>query len=93
LSSTNKGRTSHVLEEDAVVRVEETLNYGRARRMLRKDLIDLEFFPKLLSLKFARFRDLDHDARMDLIDKGDASFPDPVHIRELLPDIHNRDKM
>jgi hypothetical protein len=93
LLNTNKGRTSHVLEEDAVFRVEETLDYGRAGRMLRKDLIDLEFSLKLLSLKVARFRDLDHDARMDLIDKGDASSPDPVHIRELLPDIHNRNNM
>lgn len=58
--------------------------------MSRKDLINLEFFPKLLSLKLARFRDLNHDARMDLIDEGDGSFPDPVNTRKLLLDSHNK---
>lgn len=57
--------------------------------MLRKDLIDLDFFLELLSLKLSGSRDLDHDARMDLVDKGDGSFPDPVHIRKLLLDRHD----
>lgn len=56
--------------------------------MSREDLIDLEFFTKLLFLKFSGLWDLDHDARMDLIDKGDASSPDPVHTRKLALDIH-----
>jgi hypothetical protein len=61
--------------------------------MLGKDLIDFEFTPELFSLKVARPWDFDHDVRMDLIDKGDAPFPDPVYFRELLPDIHNCNKM
>jgi hypothetical protein len=44
--------------------------------MLRKDFIDLKFFPKLLSLKVAGSRDLDNDASMD---EGDTSFLDPVY--------------
>lgn len=91
--NTNKGRTSHVLEEDTIVRVEETLHNRRAGLILRKDLIDLEFSPELFSLKVARLRDFNHDVRMDLIDKGDAPFPDPMYIRELLPDIHNINKI
>jgi hypothetical protein len=58
--------------------------------MLRKDLINLDFLPKLLSLKVAGFWDLYYDARVHLVDKGDASLPDPVHIGELLSDIHHR---
>jgi hypothetical protein len=61
--------------------------------MSRKYLIDLEFFEKLLSLILAGFWDLDHDARMDLIDEGDASFPDPVHTRKLLLDSHGKQKI
>jgi hypothetical protein len=61
--------------------------------MSRKDIIDLKFFPKLLSLKLAGFRDLDHDARMDLIDERDGSFPDTVHTRKLLLDSHNKEKL
>jgi hypothetical protein len=37
--------------------------------MPRGDLIDLDFFLKLLSLHLPRVGDLDHDARMDLIDE------------------------
>lgn len=61
--------------------------------MSRKDLVDLDFFLKLFSLKLARFWDLNHDLRMDLIDKGDASFPDPVHIRKLLLGSHHKVEM
>ena len=61
--------------------------------MLRKYLIDLEFPLKLFFLKVAALRDFDHDVRMDLVDKGDAPFPDPVYIRELLPDLHNSHKV
>ena len=61
--------------------------------MSGKYLIDLEFFLKLLCLKLAGFRDLDHDARMDLIDEGDASFPDPMHTRKLLLGSHNKEKI
>lgn len=56
--------------------------------MLREDVIDLEFFMKLLSLKLSGLWDLDHDARVDLIDERDASPPDPVHTRKLALDIH-----
>jgi hypothetical protein len=37
--------------------------------MLREDLIDFDFFMKLLSLKLSRLWDLDNDARMYLIDE------------------------
>lgn len=83
--------TSHVLKENAVIRIEETLHYRRAYRTLRKNLIYLEFLLKLLSFKVARLRYLHHDARVDLVDKRDAPFPDPVHLRELLPDTHIND--
>lgn len=89
----NRDGTSHVLEEDAVVCAEETLHHREARRMLREDLIDFEFFTKLLSLKCSGLWDLDHDARMDLVDKGDASFPDPVHTRKLALAAHNMSNM
>jgi hypothetical protein len=55
---------------------------------LRKYFIDLDFMLKLLSFKLARLWDLDHNKRMDLIDKRDASMPNPVHARELLLDTH-----
>ena len=55
------------------------------------NLIDLEFFPKFLSLFLTRLRNLDHNERMDLIDKGDSSSPDPVHTRKLTFDIHNKE--
>ena len=58
--------------------------------MLREDLINLDFFTKLLSLKFSRSWDLEQDARMDLVDEGDAPFPDPVHPRKLALDIHDK---
>lgn len=61
--------------------------------MSRKDLIDLNFFLKLFSLKLARLWDLNHNSRMDFIDEGDTSFPDPVHSRKLLLCSHNKEKM
>lgn len=59
--------------------------------MLRENLIYFEFLTKLFSLNLPGLGDLDHDARMDLIDKRDASSPDPVHIRKLALDIHDVD--
>jgi hypothetical protein len=61
--------------------------------MSREDLIDLKFFTKLLFLKLSGLWDLDHDARMDLVDEGDASSPDPVHTRKLASDIHDKNTM
>lgn len=43
---------------------------------------------ELSPLEFSRLRDLNHDARVDLVDERDTSSPDPVHIRELALDIH-----
>ena len=51
--------------------------------MLRENLIDLEFVLELLPVKLPRLRDLDHNARMDLIDKGNASSPDPMDTGKL----------
>lgn len=56
--------------------------------MLRKNLIYLDFLMKLLSLKLPTSGDLDYDPRLYLIDKGDGSSPDPVHIGKLALDIH-----
>ena len=56
--------------------------------MSRKYFIDLDFMLELLSLKLARLGDFDHNTRMNLIDKRDASFPNPVHARELLLESH-----
>jgi hypothetical protein len=50
-------------------------------------------FMELLPLKFSRLRDLDHDARVDLINEGDTSSPDPVHSRELALNIHHENIM
>lgn len=61
--------------------------------MSREDLIDLKFFTELFSFKISGLWDLDHDARVDLIDEGDASSPDPVHTRELVLDIHDKNTM
>lgn len=58
--------------------------------MARENLIDLELSLKLLSFKVAVFRDLDHDTRVDLIDEGDASFPDPTYIRKPLLNSHSK---
>ena len=63
--------------------------------MLREDLIDLQFFLKLLSLKRSGLRDLDHNARIDFIDEGDGSFLDPMHIGKLamIPSPHEERAM
>jgi hypothetical protein len=45
------------------------LHHIGAGRTSREDLIDLDFFLKLLSLELSGLGDLDHDARMDLIDE------------------------
>jgi hypothetical protein len=63
------GPTSHVLEDNAVICIEETLHYGMTGRMFGEDVVNLDFFPELLLLEFSGFWDLDHDARMDLIDE------------------------
>jgi hypothetical protein len=60
---------------------------------LQEDLIDLEFFMKLLSLKLSRLWDLDYNVRMDLIDKGNAASLNPVHTRKLALDIHDKNMM
>jgi len=44
----------------------------------------------LLLLKFSRLWDFDHDERVDLVDEGDASSPDPMHGRELALYIHDK---
>lgn len=61
--------------------------------MSRKDLINLEFFPKLFPFEYSGFWYLDYDARMDLIDEGDTPFPDPVHIRKLALDTYTKNKI
>jgi len=48
---------------------------------------------ELLPLKFSRLRDLDHDARVDLVNEGDTSSPDPVQTRELALNIHHENIM
>lgn len=60
--------------------------------MSGEDVVNLDFFPELLPLEFPGFWDLHHDARMDLIDERDASFPDPVHIGKLVLDTHAKRK-
>lgn len=44
---------------------------------------------ELLSLLFPRPGDLDHDARVYLVDKADSPFPDPVNTGESFLDIHH----
>lgn len=83
------GRTSHVLEEDAVVCREEALHHGGTRRVLREDLIYSMFLAELLSFKFVGDWDLNHNAGMNFIHVRDTSFPNPVHVRELALDIHD----
>jgi hypothetical protein len=48
---------------------------------------------ELLPLKFSRLRDLDHDARVDLVNEGDTSSPDPMHTRESALNIHDENIM
>jgi hypothetical protein len=55
---------------------------------LREYLIYLELFLKLFPLEFPRLWDFDHDARVDLINKRDASAPDPMNTWKLALDIH-----
>ena len=50
LSTAKRGHTSHVLEKDAVDCVQEALHYRRIGWVSREDLIDSDFFLKLLSL-------------------------------------------
>lgn len=88
LLTANGGRTSHVLEEDATARKEKTLHNRGTRRILREYLIYLELFLKLFPLEFPRLWDFDHDARVDLINKRDASAPDPMNTWKLALDIH-----
>jgi hypothetical protein len=45
---------------------------------------------ELLPLKLSRFRDLDHDVRVDLVNERDASPPNPVHSRKLALNIHDK---
>jgi hypothetical protein len=51
--------------------------------------ISIFFFMKLLPFKFPRHWNLDHDARVNLVNEGDTYSPDPVHTRELALDIHD----
>lgn len=44
---------------------------------------------ELLPLKLSRFRYLDHNTRVDLVNERDASSPNPVHGRNLPLNIHN----
>lgn len=48
-----EGRTPHVFEEDAVLRLVETLHYGSTRRGAGEDVVNFEFFLKLVSLEIA----------------------------------------
>lgn len=57
--------------------------------MLREDLVNLKIVSKLFSLPLSRVWDLDHDARMDLIDERDGPFPDPIYARKLTLGGHN----
>lgn len=61
--------------------------------MSREDLVDLEFFLKLLSFKLSGFGDLDNDMRMDLVDEGDTSFPDPVYMGKLVFGFQDKNEM
>jgi hypothetical protein len=88
LLTANRGRTSHILEEDAAARKEKTLYNRGTRRILREYLIYLELFLKLFPLEFPRLRDFDHDARVDLVNERNASTPDPVNTWKLALDIH-----
>lgn len=45
---------------------------------------------ELLPFEFPRLRNLDHDARMDLVDERNSSSPDPMHSREFAADIHDK---
>lgn len=45
---------------------------------------------ELLPFEFPGLRDLDHNARVDLVNERDASAPDPVDAGILALDIHGR---
>lgn len=89
LPTSNRGRTSHVLEEDSTVGKMKTLHDRGTGRILREYLIYLELFMELLLLKLPRLRDFDHDTRVDLVHERDTSTPDPVDSRILALDIHS----
>jgi hypothetical protein len=72
--------------------MEETLHDRGAGLVSREGLINLEFSAKLFSLELSGLWHLGHNARMDLVDEGDASSPDPVHTRKLALDVHNENK-
>lgn len=58
--------------------------------MSQEDVPNLEFVLKLLLFGFSRLWDLYYYARSDFIDEGDASFPDPMYVRILVFDRHDR---
>lgn len=60
--------------------------------MSREDLVNLEFVPKLFFFECVVYGNLDHDAGMNLIDEGDASLPDPVHVWKQLLGGHRQGK-
>jgi hypothetical protein len=60
---------------------------------LRKHSIYLELFTELLSFILSRLWDLDHDKWVDFVDEGDTSSPDPMHVRKLALNIHDKSRM
>lgn len=88
LLTSSQGYTSHILEEYPTAGIEKALHNKATGRIPREYLVYLELFLKLLPLKFPRFRDFDHDARVDLVNEGDASALDPVDTRIPAWDIH-----
>lgn len=87
-SRRTKPQTSHILHEDAVISVVEALYDGRAWRLSRKNLLNFDFFLELLFLICSGLWDFDHDARMDFVDKRDASLPNPVYLGIIIMDSH-----
>jgi hypothetical protein len=72
--------------------MEETLHDRGAGLVSREGLINLDFSAKLFSLEVSGLWHLGHNARMDLVDEGDASSPDPVHTRKLALDVHDENR-
>lgn len=71
----------------------KTLHDKGARRILWEYAVYLDLFAELFPFLFSWLRDLDRNARVDLVNERDASFPDPVDTRELVFDIHDENIM
>lgn len=73
--------------------VEDALYHRRARRISREGLIDPQLLRELLCRLSGHFGlwNIDHSARMDLVDVGDGSFPNPMHTWKSLLNIHDKD--